>query len=156
VDVLTVANHCDGPYIYLYLKEKDPARAEAVRELLEWNGGGANGSGIGLADIDFQGNVHPDQFWMDVTFGNVKDRPFSEIWEDVENPIMAGLKNRLPLLKGRCGECRFKTWCGGSLRARAWQATGDPWASDPACYLTDEEIGLHELSEDSAGVAAAD
>ena len=34
---------------------------------------------------------------------------------------------------------RFKQVCGGGLRARAEQTTGDPWAADPGCYLTDEE-----------------
>ena len=28
-------------------------------------------SGVGIADIDFQGNVHADQFWMHYSFGNV-------------------------------------------------------------------------------------
>jgi radical SAM protein with 4Fe4S-binding SPASM domain len=46
---------------------------------------------------------------------------------------MAGLKDRLSLLKGRCGSCRFKEVCGGGLRARAEIATGDPWFSDPGC-----------------------
>ncbi len=27
---------------------------------------------------------------------------------------------------------------------RAYQLTGDPWEEDPACYLTDEEIGVEE------------
>jgi hypothetical protein len=26
------------------------------------------------------------------------------------------------------------------------QTTGDPWAEDPACYLTDVEIGLEPLA----------
>jgi radical SAM protein with 4Fe4S-binding SPASM domain len=144
VDVLTVDNHCDGPFLYLRLMEEDPERAEKVRELLEWNGGGANSSGVGIGDIDFNGDVHADQFWMDYAFGNVKERPFSEIWTDLSDPIMAGLKDRLPLLKGRCGVCRFQKMCGGSLRVRAWHAYGDAWAEDPACYLTDEEIGVPE------------
>jgi radical SAM protein with 4Fe4S-binding SPASM domain len=74
------------------------------------------------------------------SFGNVKTRKFSEIWQDTSDPIMAGLKNRVELLKGRCATCRFKTICGGSLRARAEISTGDPWAEDPGCYLTDDEI----------------
>ena len=143
-DVLTVDNHCDGPFMYLKLLENEPERAAAVQELLEWNGGGANSSGVGIGDIDFRGDVHADQFWMDYSFGNVQDRPFSEIWQDLSDPIMAGLKDRLPLLKGRCGACQFQKMCGGSLRVRAWQAHGDPWAEDPACYLTDDEIGLPE------------
>jgi radical SAM protein with 4Fe4S-binding SPASM domain len=142
VDILTVANHCDGPFLYMKLLADDPDRAEQVRELLEWNGGGAHSSGVGIADIDFNGDVHADQFWMDYSFGNVKQRPFSEIWMDESDKLMAGLKNRVPLLKGRCGDCQFIKMCGGSQRVRAWSAYGDPWAEDPACYLTDEEIGV--------------
>jgi len=140
VEVLTVDNHVDGVYLYLKLLEEDPERAEIVRELLEWNGGGANASGVGIANVDSYGNVHPDQFWQTHTLGNIRERPFSEIWADSSEPLLAALRDRLPRLKGRCGSCRWKTLCGGSFRVRALQATGDPWAPDPACYLTDEEI----------------
>ena len=116
------------------------AEDEQVLEMLKWNGGGRHSSGVGIANIDFYGNVHADQFSMFRTFGNVKQRKFSDIWQDTSNEIMAGLKDRLPLLKGRCAGCRFREVCGGSLRARAEISTGDPWASDPGCYLTDEEI----------------
>jgi radical SAM protein with 4Fe4S-binding SPASM domain len=140
-EVLTVDQPADGAYLYLRLLRERPEQAQAVYDLLAWNGGGANGSGIGLANIDTQGNVHPDQFWQTLTLGNVKERPFSEIWRDNSHPILAGLRNRLPLLKGRCGGCRFIKICGGGFRVRAVQVHGDPWAPDPGCYLTDEEIG---------------
>ena len=110
--------------------------------MLEWNGGGLYSSGVGIAAIDFAGNVHPDQFWMHATLGNVRERPLSQIWQDTSHPLLAGLKDRKALLKGRCGRCRFVDLCGGSLRVRADLAVGDPWAADPACYLTDDEIGL--------------
>jgi radical SAM protein with 4Fe4S-binding SPASM domain len=145
-EILTVDNHADNAYVYLKLQEREPGRAEEVYKLMKWNGGGANSSGIGIANIDTQGNVHPDQFWQSATLGNVKQRPFSEIWPDNSIPLLAGLRNRLPLLKGRCGSCRFKEICGGSFRVRAAQVYGDPWASDPACYLTDNEIGLAETT----------
>lgn len=140
IEILTVDNHCDGPYLYLRMKKEGHPRAEQVLEMLKWNGGGRYSSGVGIANIDFYGNVHADQFSMFRTFGNVKQRKFSEIWQDTSNEIMAGLKDRLPLLNGRCAGCRFREVCGGSLRARAEISTGDPWASDPGCYLTDEEI----------------
>ncbi|MFQ6094347.1 MAG: radical SAM protein, partial [bacterium] len=143
-DVLTVDNHADGVYIYLKLLKENPERAKKVKQLLEWNGGGANSSGVGIADIDFRGDVHADQFWMDYAFGNVRERRFSHIWEDTSDPLMAGLKDRLPLLKGRCAQCRWIEMCGGSLRVRAQFVHNDPWAEDPACYLTDEEIGISE------------
>ncbi|MBI2885136.1 MAG: radical SAM protein [Candidatus Omnitrophica bacterium] len=140
VEILTVDNHVDGAYLYLKLLQEDPARAEAARQLLEWNGGGAYSSGVGIANIDACGNVHPDQFWQTHTLGSIRERPFSAIWTDSRDPVLAGLRNRLPLLKGRCGTCRWKPLCGGSFRVRALQATGDVWAPDPACYLTNEEI----------------
>ncbi len=152
-DILTVANHADGVYLYLKLLKTDPQRAEKVKELLAWNGGGANSSGVGVANINFLGNVHADQFWQTLPFGNVKERPFSEIWEDTSHPVMAGLKNRLPLLEGRCQKCQWQSLCGGSLRVRAYSLNGNPWAEDPACYLTDEEIGFKQaeaLSEQSS------
>jgi radical SAM protein with 4Fe4S-binding SPASM domain len=141
-EILTVDNHADNAYIYLKLCERNPKYAEQVHQWMKWNGGGANSSGIGISNIDTQGYVHPDQFWQSATFGNVKERPFSEIWSDNTIPLLAQLRNRLPLLKGRCGACRFQDICGGSFRVRALQVHGDPWAEDPACYLSNQEISL--------------
>ena len=138
-DILTVDNHADGVYLYMKLKEEDPKRAEEVLQLLRWNGG--NSSGIGIGCVDTQGYVHADQF-LGITFGNVKERPFSEIWTDISNPAMAGLKDRKGLLKGRCGKCQWQDICNGNFRARALAVYNDLWAEDPACYLTDEEIGM--------------
>ena len=121
------------------LQENHP-RAAQVLDMVAWNGGARYSSGVGIANIDFHGNVHADQFSMFRTFGNVKDRKFSEIWQDTSDPIMAGLKDRLALLEGRCATCRFKEVCGGSPARRAEVATGNPWAADPGCYLTDDEI----------------
>ena len=150
VEILTVDNHCDGPYLYLRMLRENQPRTNQVLDMLRWNGGGRYSSGVGIANIDFCGNVHADQFSMFRSFGNIKERKFSEIWQDTSDPIMAGLKDRLPLLKGRCGTCRFKAVCGGSLRARAEISTGDPWAADPGCYLTDAEISGEPVAADSA------
>lgn len=139
-EILTVDNHADGVYIYLKVKDRDPERAEEIMKLLKRNGG--NRTGIAIGAVDWYGNVHPDQFTQNHTFGNVKERPFGEIWSDVSHPILGGLKNRKPLLKGRCAACRWLDVCNGNFRARAEAVTGDFWESDPACYLTDEEIGL--------------
>ena len=143
-EILTVDNHVDGIYLYLKLRDKDPARAEQVLKLLTWNGGGMYSSGVGIGDIDFQGNVHADQFWMHYAFGNVRQRPFGRIWTDTSDPLMAGLKDRRAKIKGRCapGICRWFDACGGAMRVRADLVHNDPWAPEPACYLTDEEIGF--------------
>jgi 12,18-didecarboxysiroheme deacetylase len=140
VEVLTVDNHADGPYLYQrMLREKDP-RAADVLALLQMNRGNSSGAGIGC--VSWDGAVHADQFWRHVTFGNVRERPFSAIWTDLANPLMAKLKDKRPHVKGRCATCRFLDICGGNFRVRAEAATGDLWQPDPACYLSDEEIAV--------------
>jgi radical SAM protein with 4Fe4S-binding SPASM domain len=127
----------------MYLKALsagDDKLAAQIKEFISMNGG--NRSGIAFGEVDPFGYVHPDQFTQHHTFGNVRDKKFSEIWTDTSHPIMAGLKDRKHLLKGRCSQCKFLDNCNGNFRTRAEARTGDFWESDPACYLTDEEIGL--------------
>jgi len=139
-EILTVDNHADGIYIYLKLKKQDPTRADRILALLRANGG--NNSGIRIGAVDELGDVHADQFWRHYSFGNVLRRKFGEIWEDTSDAVMRGLKERKSLLKGRCAECRYIELCNGNLRVRAEAVYGDIWDEDPACYLTDDEIGL--------------
>ena len=144
INILTVDNHADGVYLYLQLLKKNPHRAEEVRRLLAWNGGGANSTGVGIGNIDFLGNVHPDQFWQDYTLGSIRERRFADIWLDQSEPLMQGLKNKAEYLKGRCRVCAHRSLCTGAMRVRALRTYGDPWAPDPQCYLTDAEIGLDD------------
>lgn len=137
-EVLTVDNHADGPYLYLRLLKEDPERAREVLELLEMNEGNNSGRGIGC--VSWDGQVHADQFWRHTSFGNVRERPFSAIWSDTSNPLMARLKDKKSYVTGRCAGCRWLDICGGNFRVRAEAVTGDIWAPDPACYLSDEEI----------------
>ncbi len=140
VEVLTVDNHADGVYLYLKLLKEDPGRAAEVLKLLKMNGGNSSGHGIGC--VSWDGSVYADQFWRHHTFGNVKERPFSEIWMDMSDPLMKKLKDKKLYVKGRCADCKYLDICGGNFRVRAEAVTGDIWAEDPACYLTDEEIGI--------------
>jgi putative heme d1 biosynthesis radical SAM protein NirJ1 len=140
-EILTVDNHCDGVYMYLKaLQEGKEELAQQIKKYISMNGG--NRSGMAFAEVDPLGYVHPDQFTQHHTFGNVRERKFGDIWQDTTNPIMAGLKDRKPLLKGRCSKCKFLDNCNGNFRTRAEARTGDFWESDPSCYLTDEEIGI--------------
>lgn len=139
-EVLMVDNHADGPYVYLRMVRENSPRAAEVLKLLQMNEGNNSGRGIGC--ISWDGSVHADQFWRHYSFGNVRKRPFSEIWTDLSNPLMAALKDKKPHVKGRCARCRWLDVCAGNFRVRAEAVTGDIWAPDPACYLTDEEIGI--------------
>jgi Fe-coproporphyrin III synthase len=139
-EVLTVGQPADGAYLLMRLAEAQPERYTDALKLLRWNGGGNHGSGVGIANIDTQGNVHPDQFWQTYILGNVRDKPFSRIWEEIDGPLIGGLRTYPRPVQGRCARCRFVDVCGGGFRVRAWQRFGDPWQEDPGCYLTDGEI----------------
>ena len=139
-EFVTGNNDADGVYLLQWVKRRFPDRYQHIKEKLKQWGG--NSSGVNIANIDNVGNVHPDTFWWNYDLGNVKQRLFSQIWPDVSDPIMAGLKSKPRPLRGRCRVCNFQTICGGNTRVRAFQTTGDPWSEDPACYLTDSELGI--------------
>jgi 12,18-didecarboxysiroheme deacetylase len=155
-EILTVDNHADGPFLYMEMLKEDPERAADVLQLLEWNQGNSTGNGIGC--VSWNGEVYADQFWRHFSFGNVRQRPFSEIWTDVsgdteQSELMKRLKDKRPYVKGRCAECQWLQICGGNFRVRAEAATGDLWNPDPACYLTDEEIGIGVSDHEAADLA---
>jgi len=139
-EFVTGNNDADGVYFHNWVQRKFPHLADHIRaKLTAWGG---NASGVNVANIDNLGNVHPDTFWWHYSLGNVRERPFSEIWQDESDPIMAGLKRRPRQIKGRCGACSYFDVCGGNTRVRALQIAGDPWEEDPACYMTNAEIGV--------------
>jgi heme d1 biosynthesis radical SAM protein NirJ len=140
IEVVTGNNDADAVYLLLWAARHVPGQAEHLRrKLAQWGG---NSSGVNIANIDNLGSVHPDTMWWHHSLGNIRKRPLSEIWTDRSDPIMAGLKQKPRAIGGRCASCRYFDVCGGNTRIRALRASGDPWAEDPGCYLTDEEIGL--------------
>ncbi|MCV2873492.1 heme d1 biosynthesis radical SAM protein NirJ [Defluviimonas sp. WL0050] len=142
LEIVTGNNDADAVWFLRWAEERfAPEKVAHLRDHLEAWGG--NSSGLGVANIDPQGKVHPDTYWSDYTVGSVKETPFSTLWTG-DDPMLATLRQRPRPLKGRCGACAFKAVCGGNTRIRALQVTGDPWAEDPACYMTNAEIGLDE------------
>jgi heme d1 biosynthesis radical SAM protein NirJ len=139
-EYVTGNNDADGVYLLQWVQQRLPHWSGALRQrLAAWGG---NASGVNVANIDNLGDVHPDTMWWHHTLGNVKARPFSQIWMDTSDPLMAGLKAKPRPVHGRCGACAHLAICGGNTRVRAQQTTGDAWAEDPGCYLSDAEIGL--------------
>jgi radical SAM protein with 4Fe4S-binding SPASM domain len=139
-EFVTGNNDADGVYLLQWIARHMPQHLNHLRQVLaNWGG---NSSGVNIANIDNLGNVHPDTFWWHYNLGNVKQKPFSAIWPDVADPLMAGLKQHPRPVQGRCGACQYLDVCNGNTRVRAHQLTGDFWAEDPACYLTDDEIGV--------------
>ncbi len=141
-EFVTGNNDADGVYLLQWVRRNQPEMYDYLhRRLVQWGG---NSSGVNISNIDNLGNVHPDTFWWNYNLGNVKERPFSEIWNDTSDPLLAGMKASPRPLKGRCRVCNFQDVCGGNTRVRAFQLTGDPWWEDPACYLEDAELGICE------------
>lgn len=144
-EFVTGNNDADGVYLLHWVQRHFPERtAHMHAKLAQWGG---NASGVNVANIDNLGNVHPDTFWWHYTIGNVRERPFSAIWPDTSDALMAGLKAKPRKIKGRCGACAYFDICGGNTRVRAQQLTGDAWQEDPGCYLTDDEIGVSDGAE---------
>ncbi|EPX78557.1 heme d1 biosynthesis radical SAM protein NirJ [Litoreibacter arenae] len=142
LDIVTGNNDADAVYMMQWARAHfDDDKLENLRDHLEAWGG--NSSGLGVANIDPQGKVHPDTYWSDYTVGSIKDTPFSTLWTG-DDPMLAQLRTRPRPLKGRCGACAHQSICGGNTRIRALQLTGDPWAEDPACYLSNSEIGIED------------
>lgn len=137
LEILTVDNHADGVFIRNRIANEQPERLAEVDHLLEMHGGCS--AGTKMSNVDPYGNVHPCQFWGHVTLGNVRERKFSEIWTDPDDEFLNKLRHKEDHVTGRCGACVRRNICGG-CRIRAEVVTGDMWAADPACYLTDEEI----------------
>lgn len=138
MEVLTVGNHADAGYLLLKLEAESPHRRAEVEALLRGTGG--NRSGCDVASIDPVGGVHYDQFSWHYACGNVRERPFSEVWSRAADGRLSVLRDRAGHLPARCQGCRFLEVCNGNLRTRAEAATGDWLGQDPGCYLTDEEI----------------
>ncbi|GAB6054463.1 heme d1 biosynthesis radical SAM protein NirJ [Magnetospira thiophila] len=145
-EIVTGNNDADGVYLLHWVAQRFPERLDHLRQkLVQWGG---NASGVNVANVDNEGNVHPDTMWWHKTLGNVKKRSFGDIWRDTSDPLMAGLKARPRKVHGRCAACIHFDICGGNTRVRAEQVTGDPWAEDPGCYLTDGEIGIEDSTRE--------
>jgi radical SAM protein with 4Fe4S-binding SPASM domain len=92
-------------------------------------------AGRGFVYVKANGDVWPCPF-VEVSAGNVKKMDFKNIY--YESTVFRNLRNREKLLKGACGECNYKTVCGG-CRGRALAYSGDYLAEDPRCFLRERK-----------------
>lgn len=139
-EILTVDAPHDGPLVYLWTHRNRPERATEVLAALRRQSG--DGTGRRIVEIDHDGVLHPNQFWLTHPIGNVRETSFRELWSPTEDEpqdeVLRELRREDWPLQGACGSCAFKDVCGG-FRARANSFHGDLWAEDPSCPLTPEE-----------------
>ena len=136
-EILTVGNHADGPYVLLKL---DTVARNTAHRLLLANGG--NRIGEGLICVDWKGDVHPDQFWRNYSIGNITQKLLSRIWADENEPVLQKLRSKSKFADKRCLKCRWFDLCKGNFRFLGPDPAEKNWLNEPACYLTDAEIGL--------------
>ena len=96
----------------------------------------ATRDGKGIIFIGHNGDVFPAGF-LPLALGNVRHQPLARIYR--ENPLLTAI--RAARFGGRCGHCPYADLCGGS-RARAYAATSDPLAEDPACPFEPDQAAL--------------
>ena len=68
----------------------------------------------------------------EVSAGNVRERPFTDIWREGE--VFRLLRRREETLQGKCGGCDYRSICGG-CRGRALAHEGELMAADPSCFI---------------------
>ena len=133
LEVLTVDNPSDGPWLIEKMRSEGNPRAAEAESLLLRNGGSSSGAGI--ACISWDGTVYPDQFSRNHPVGNVRGQPFAEIWGNPPEGSALWRYRSGSLLPERCMSCKWLKMCGGSFRARAEAATGSLSGEDPACVI---------------------
>jgi radical SAM protein with 4Fe4S-binding SPASM domain len=116
-------------------RDGSPDVCEAETLVRSLNGGCSAGTRV--ANVDPRGNVYPCQFARSPEFlvGNVRERQFSRIWQDAQNPVLARFRAIPRDLSGKCGRCGYRDLCGGGCRVRAYAAGGDHAAPDPFCFV---------------------
>ncbi|WP_456323305.1 radical SAM protein [Hydrogenimonas sp.] len=136
IDIVTGNMEMDAVlFLEKFSKKYPDLKEEMTKRLKSWGG---NSAGRKLVNIDWMGNVKPDPFFPFV-IGNMTEKPFSEIWLDSENEMLAKLREHPRKLGGKCENCGVMEICNGGSRSRAWAIHGDLWAEDPSCYLNEIE-----------------
>jgi radical SAM protein with 4Fe4S-binding SPASM domain len=92
-------------------------------------------AGQGQGCVTANGTVLPCVL-LPIPLGNVRRQSFRDIWQN--SPVVRVFQERASL-GGKCGTCALKSRCGG-CRAVAFAKTGDPFAADPRCWLTDPAL----------------
>ena len=129
-DVSTIVEPVAGPQYWPFLMEQSKKTNGIWMKIAEKTFHGC-AAGRGFVYIKANGDIWPCPF-VEVNAGNVRDRSFDSIWRESE--VFVNLRNRENTLKGRCGDCKYHSICGG-CRGRAMATTGDYLAEDPSCFI---------------------
>ena len=101
--------------------------------------------GHGIMFVSNQGDIYPAGF-LPLAMGNVRVDKLVDVYRD--SPMFKALHTP-SMFKGKCGQCEYRTLCGGS-RARAFAYTGDPLASDPFCPYEPRASAQSQIASEAA------
>jgi len=136
MEFLTVDAPQDAVHLLEMMERNRSGDLSEARSLLSSMKGGCS-AGVRVANVNPEGDIFPCQFAQSPEFriGSVKDRLFSEIWNDPKNPILKMFRNKQDLLTGRCKSCTYLDLCGGGCRIRAYRQGGEIGDEDPFCFV---------------------
>lgn len=142
MEFLTVDAPQDCIHLLQSMERDGSPDLQGARELLSSLNGGCS-AGERVANVDARGNVYPCQFARLPVFlvGNIRDRPFSELWNDDTNPVLSRFRKKSGEIQGKCRSCAYLSLCGGGCRVRAYARSGDFTGEDPFCYVGDSSDG---------------
>lgn len=129
-NVSTIIEPVAGPQYWPYLMERG-GKSNGIWLKLARQVFHGCAAGRGFVYIKANGDVWPCPF-VEINAGNVREASFRKTWRESE--VFVNLRNRENTLKGDCGECKYRTICGG-CRGRALAYHGDYLAEDPSCFL---------------------
>jgi heme b synthase len=135
-----------APHYYRVVFQRQKADKDKWRRRsLSFSTGGGKGciAAQTICLIDVEGNVLPCSYFPE-SAGNVRERPFKEIWEGSE--LFHQLRD-FSQYKGRCGSCEYLNVCGG-CRARAYAVTGDYLEQEPFCSHQPVNLALPAKKRD--------
>jgi len=125
LEIETTLAPYDGVYIALTVGNGDVKYLEFVES--------TGGCGRKIVSIYPNGDVYPCQFIDFYKLGNVREKRLRDI---LRPEALEPFVNTDRYLRGpKCSTCRFKRYCKGGDRTRAYYLTGDMFGDDPLCPI---------------------
>lgn len=136
MEFLTVDAPQDAIHLLRMMEKTGSSDLDEAGMLIRSMKGGCS-AGIRVANITQEGDVYPCQFAQSPEFliGSIRDRLFSELWNDTTNPVLSVFRNKQAQLTGNCKSCSHLDLCGGGCRVRAYQHRKQIGDDDPFCFL---------------------
>lgn len=136
MEFLTVDGPQDAIHLLAWMEKNKSEDLLEAKSLVASMKGGCS-AGIRVANVTETGDVYPCQFAQIPEFriGSIREHPFSELWNDPDNPVLKLFREKKEYLTGKCRSCSYLDLCGGGCRVRAYWQSGDFSADDPFCFI---------------------